>query len=255
MPVSRHESPASPCETMQVVLLRVGIDTGSGGIHGPLFRDGSFEYIPIPDRFGGRGVDERTYGNTLSRRGQRLVSYFPESRRTKMEDQSLHFDPEFETFTYGDPTRVKNSLSRLEAGSLLVFYAGLKGWDFHCPAALYIIGYFEVARAGFAGSFGSRELARLFRNNFHVRHRAVLEDQRDRLVLVKGGAGSRLLRKANCISSIGKNRSGGSLHRLSPEMQQVFGNFGGRTSLQRSPPRWVIHDFTERAAEYVRALR
>ena len=60
---------ASAVEAMQVVLLRVGIDTGSGGIHGPLFRDGSFEYIPIWDRFGGRGVDERTYGNTLSRKG------------------------------------------------------------------------------------------------------------------------------------------------------------------------------------------
>jgi hypothetical protein len=31
---------------MQIILLRVGIDTGSGGIHGPLFSDGSFEYIP-----------------------------------------------------------------------------------------------------------------------------------------------------------------------------------------------------------------
>ena len=39
---------------MQVVLLRVGIDTGSGGIHGPLFADGSFEYIPIPDGFKGK---------------------------------------------------------------------------------------------------------------------------------------------------------------------------------------------------------
>ena len=52
---------------MQVVLLRVGIDTGSGGIHGPLFSDGSFEYIPIPDSFRGKGVDKRTYGNTRGR--------------------------------------------------------------------------------------------------------------------------------------------------------------------------------------------
>ena len=49
---------------MQVVLLRVGIDTGSGSALGPLFKDGSFEYVPIPDRFNGCGVDERTYGNT-----------------------------------------------------------------------------------------------------------------------------------------------------------------------------------------------
>ena len=42
---------------MQVVLLRVGINTGCGGINGALFKDGSFEYIPIPD---GGGVDDRT---------------------------------------------------------------------------------------------------------------------------------------------------------------------------------------------------
>ena len=238
-----------------VVLLRVGVDTWSGGILGPLFRDGSFEYIPIPDRFRGRGVDERTYGNTKSRTGRRMVSYFPEPRRAKMEAQSIHFDPEFETFTYGDPTSPKASLRRLDEGSLLVFYAGLKGWDFDCAAALYIIGYFEVARAGVAASFGDEELTELFRNNFHVRHRHVFEDQRDRLVLVKGGAGSRLLRKAVRISSMGADSSGRSLHRLSPEMQQMFGDFGGRTSLQRSPPRRVTAGFTRRAAEFVRALR
>ena len=30
---------------MKAVLLRIGIDTGCGGIHGALFKDGSFEYI------------------------------------------------------------------------------------------------------------------------------------------------------------------------------------------------------------------
>ena len=46
---------------MKIVMLRVGIDTGSGGMHGPLFQDGTFEYIPIPDGF---RKDERTYGVT-----------------------------------------------------------------------------------------------------------------------------------------------------------------------------------------------
>ena len=107
---------------MRVVLLRVGIDTGSGGIHAPLFRDGSFEYIPIPDNFGGRGVDERTYGNTMSRNGQPLISHFPEHRRSKMRDKPMHFDPEFETFTYGDPIRggPKRSLANLDRGDILV---------------------------------------------------------------------------------------------------------------------------------------
>jgi hypothetical protein len=37
---------------MQVVLLRVGIDSGCGGIQGPLFEDGSFDFVCIPDNKG-----------------------------------------------------------------------------------------------------------------------------------------------------------------------------------------------------------
>src|ERR1017187_21515 len=232
---------------MQVVLLRVGIDTGSGGIHGPLFSDGSFEYIPIPDGFRGRGVNKRTYGNTSGRGGRRLVEYFPEARRERVLDQSIHFDPEFETFTYGDPTRPKASLRQLSEGGLLVFYAGLKGWDFDCVQALYIIGCFEVARAGLATSFSQAELAELFQNNFHVMHGDVFEDQKDRLVLVKGNANSRLLKKAVKISSVGTDKNGRALHRLAPEMQAVFGGFAGNTRIQRSPPRRVAPEFTQRA--------
>ncbi len=240
---------------MQVVLLRVGIDTGSGGIHGPLFRDGSFEYIPIPDCFGGKGVDKRTYGNTRGKRGQSLVEYFPETRRERVFNQSVHFDPEFEMFTYGDPTRPKAKLRQLSEGSLLVFYAGLKGWNFDCPPSLYIIGYFEVARAGLATSFTRAELTKMFQSNFHVMHGDVFDDQKDRLVLVKGNVNSRLLKKAVKISSVGTDRNGRSLHRLAPEMQAVFGGFGGSTSIQRSPPRWVAPEFTQRAARFISALR
>jgi hypothetical protein len=240
---------------MQVVLLRVGIDTGSGGTHGPLFIDGSFEYIPIPDRYGGKGVDKRTYGNTRGKGGRRLVDYFPEARREKILAQSVHFDPEFETFTYGDPTRPKASLRQLSEGSLLVFYAGLKGWNFDCPPALYIIGCFEVARAGLAASFSRAELRRMFPNNLHVMHSGVFKDQKDRLVLVKGNANSRLLKKAVKISSVGTDRNGRPLHRLAPEMQAVFGGFAGNTSIQRSPPRWVVPEFTQRAAHFISALR
>ena len=240
---------------MQVVLLRVGIDTGSGGILGPLFSDGSFEYIPIPDCFASKGVDKRTYGNTRGGRRGRLVDYFPEARRERLFDQPIHLDPEFETFTYGDPTPPKASLRRLDEGSLLVFYAGLKGWDFDCPAALYIIAYFEVARAGFATSFSQAELAELFQNNFHVMHGDVFKDQKDRLVLVKGNMRSRLLKKAARISAVGTDKSGRPLHRLALEMQEVFGGFGGNTSIQRSPPRWVTPEFTRTAAQFVLALR
>lgn len=240
---------------MQVVLLRVGIDTGSGGVLGPLFRDGSFEFIPIPDHFKKRGVDKRTYGNTRGRRRRSLVDYFPPRRRTKQFKQPIHFDPEFRTYTYGDPTRPKASLRKLSPGDLLVFYAGLEGWDHDCPPALYIIGYFEVMHAGRATEFTSAELRRYFRNNFHFMHKAVFADQRDRLVLVRGGQGSRLLKRAVRISIPGKDKRGRPLHVLSPEAQRIFGDFGGHTAIQRSPPRWVAPECTTSATRFVRSQR
>jgi hypothetical protein len=170
-------------------------------------------------------------------------------------DQPVHFDPEFETFTYGDPTRPKSSLRQLGEGSLLVFYAGLKGWNFDCPPALYSIGCFEVARAGLASAFSQAELVGMFQNNFHVMHPDVFEDQKDRLVLVKCSANSRLLKKAVKISSVGADKNGRPLHRLAPEMQAVFGGFEGKTSIQRSPPRRVAPEFTQSAAQFISTLR
>lgn len=98
---------------MNVVLVRVGIDTGCGGIHSPIFSNGEFEFVPIPDS---HSVDERTYGNAKGRAGRAFVEYFPDRKRDSMRSQSMHVDPEFETFTYGDPTPPKRNLSQLQPG-------------------------------------------------------------------------------------------------------------------------------------------
>jgi hypothetical protein len=239
---------------MRVAMLRIGIDAGSGGIQGPLFEDGSFDYVPIPDNFDGRGVDERTYGNTASLKGRRLVEYFPESRRAAMTDRPIHFDPEFETFTYGDPTPPKAGLRKLEPGDMLIFYCGLEGWDVKAEPALYLMGYFEIHAAGRPADFGDQGMRRLFGHNFHVRHPSVFERQREELVLVKGSATSRLLTKAVKISTTGRDRTGKPLKVLSPEMQRIFGTFDGRLSFQRSPTRWVDPAHAPRAISFMRSL-
>jgi len=43
----------------KAVLLRVGIDSGCGGIQSPLFDDGTFEFVCIPDN---KGVSIHKYG-------------------------------------------------------------------------------------------------------------------------------------------------------------------------------------------------
>jgi hypothetical protein len=242
----------------QVVLLRVGIDSGCGGIQGPLFKDGSFDFVCIPDN---QGVSVHTYGNMVGRNGKPLVGYFSESRQKDMAGQHVHLDPEFETFTYGDPTPPKRSLRHLRPGDFLVFYCGLQEWDTddgwnrgHRPA-LYLAGYFEVALAGMATDFEERVLRTEFQNNFHVRYPTLFKRQKKDLVLVKGRPSSRLFRKAYQISDEGRDRADKPLKVLSPTMQHVFGNFGGRISIQRSPPRWVEPTYVCRAIDYLRTLK
>jgi hypothetical protein len=240
-----------------VVLLRVGIDAGCGGIQGPLFKDGSFDFVCIPDN---KRVSIHTYGNMIGRDGKPLVGYFAEARRKIMADQHVHVDPEWETFTYGDPTPPKRSLRNLKPGDFLVFYCGLqewdaeRGWNGDRRPALYLAGYFEVELAGMAKDFDTKVLRDTLGQNFHVRYPAVFQRQKDALVLVKGGPGSRLLRKAHRISAEGQDRAGKPLKILSPEMQRVFGSFGGHVSIQRSPPRWVESEFVERAIGYIKGL-
>ncbi len=239
------------------VLLRVGIDAGCGGMQGPLFDDGTFEFVCIPD---GRGVSVHTYGTMIGRNGRPHLDYFSPSRQPQMAGQTIHLDPEFETFTYGDPTTPKRSLRNLRPGDFLVFYCGLQkwdsdcGWDCTCRPALYLTGFFKVALAGMACDFDRKTLKAEFGNNFHIRYRSVFERQKNNLVLVKGGPGSRLLRKAYQISEEGKDRAGKPLKVLSRKMQRLFGEFGGHISIQRSPPRWVEPRFVDKAIEFIQTL-
>ena len=92
---------------------------------GPLFADGSFEFAPIADS---TGLDERTYGNQVAHSTRGPLSAFLAGPSAAMHSKSMHVDPEFTSFTYGDPTPPKAGLRRLVAGDLLVFYAGLRGY-------------------------------------------------------------------------------------------------------------------------------
>ena len=237
----------------QVVLLRVGVDSGCGGIQGPLFDDGTFEFICIP---AGR-KDGDTYGSRVGRYGRPWLDFFPESQRLRVAKHCIHDDPEFETFTYGDPTRPKRSLRKLKRGDFLVLYCGLQQWDAENEfnddprPALYLAGYFEVEKVS-VGELDRNKLLKDFRNNYHVRHKAVFELDKERLIVIKGGPGSRLFRKAFKISSEGKNKLGKPLKVLSKEMRKIFGTFGGVNSIERSLPRWVKPAFVDGAIRFLK---
>jgi hypothetical protein len=234
---------------MKMALLRVGADSGNVGTQGPLFADGSFEFLPIPDKVG-----VATYGNTVGQKGQPLVHYFSTRRQARWRDRPMHDDPEFRSFTYGDPTPPKRGLRKLSPGDMLVFYAGLQGWDHESAPALYVVGYFLVEWAGLATQLTEPEVRTRFASNFHVANEDVFQRQRERLVLVKGGRGSRLLTRAVCISATGQNRAGKGLKVLSPEAKRVFGDFDGKDSIERSPTRWVHEGHVAGARDWVLSL-
>ncbi|MBO0734671.1 MAG: hypothetical protein J2P49_10230, partial [Methylocapsa sp.] len=59
----------------KALLLRVGMDLGTGGALGPIFPDGRFEYMPIPESEPAR--DPRQYSTLLGRQGRPRSDFLP----------------------------------------------------------------------------------------------------------------------------------------------------------------------------------
>ncbi|NKE35589.1 hypothetical protein GWG54_07125 [Natronococcus sp. JC468] len=142
---------------MTVVLAGVGADSTNLGALGPLYDDGRFEYVPIPEKT--RATDEtETLGSWPLRGGDGVAADLttriePQPVRggretvtgDELESWPLHRDPNFEALTYGEH-RTSGYVSRLRAlepGDVVGFYAGLRrpGGD---RAHRYLIGYVTV---------------------------------------------------------------------------------------------------------------
>ena len=219
---------------MQALFLRIGIDKGTDGCLAPIFKDLSFEYIPLSET--DKQTDEkRTYRNVIGRKGKSMAAYLPE----KVKSRKIHFDPEFETFTYGDKGSKTKWLKKLNQNDLLVFYAGLTPHNNdHHPEALYIIGYFTVAEVidfNVLSKEKKEEYCKKYPNNAHIKRYKDL----DGLIIVKGQNNSKLLNKAILISEPRLNKIGRKYHAVSKEME---GLIGIRGSIQRSIPPRMIKD-------------
>ena len=220
----------------KVLFLRVGIDLGCGGTLGPIFPDGTFEYVPIPEN--PQYVSPRSvyYHDLPARHGGTLAYYVPR----RYQEAAAHYDPEFETFTYGDPARNKRAqLLRLDDGDLLVFYAGLRPVESPTVSRLYIIGYFTVASVESVDgtdSWPPKEFPRLLRNAHLRRNRPD-----HGLVVVSGHArASKLLDRANAISD--------EVQRATPETEK---RLGIRGSLKRAIGRWVPSECIVNAVDWI----
>ena len=174
---------------MRSVAINVAANTNEPGVRGPLFSDGAFEYVPIPESEPTRPVATvPTYADLD------LTTDVPADYRS----HPVHLDPEFaeypgcERYTYGDPNGVKaGPILDLSAGDVLLFYATLSTDgdrpDWAPPEwGAFLIGQFRLARDPMTGEQyrdlpTDAEPRAVFANNAHVKR-----DPFDARVLVHG---------------------------------------------------------------------
>lgn len=220
----------------KILFLRVGIDRGCGGTLSPRFADGTFEYVPIPESRelrDGKGV---AYTDLRGRHGGTLDQY-------SGSDGFTHYDPEFETFTYGEPNEPKRSqLLKLGAGDVLAFYAGFQGPGID-KGTCCVIGFLSVCavhRPHANEPWPPASLASLHRNA-HFRRK----NPEPSLVVVEGDPTvSRLFSVAPILSD--------KHQRVLPELEGVIG-FDG--SVMRAIGRWVPDSHAESAFNWLMSAR
>ncbi len=156
---------------MRIYLVNVGANSSHNQLFSPLFEDGTFEFLPIPE--GTRNLEK-------SRRAvyyRDLRSYYKPDRSLlcyvprEMWGVACHNDPDFEAFTYGDSgTNGRSSaLAHLRRGDGLLFLARLEcsvGGKRTRQPGFYLIGGLWVDHVRFVtlNSHGREKFA----NNAHV---------------------------------------------------------------------------------------
>ncbi|MFW5919999.1 MAG: hypothetical protein ACOCSF_07395, partial [Halanaeroarchaeum sp.] len=146
---------------MTVVLAGIGGDQSNISRNLPLYDDGTFEYVPIPEKTA-ETEESATFGTWELRKGGVAADLLSKIRPAPGRDASwitdpgriadwpLHRDPNFDALTYGEHRgsvdrrqRYVPFLETLDPGDVVGFYAGLTpvaGGDPH----RYLIGYFTV---------------------------------------------------------------------------------------------------------------
>ncbi len=144
----------------QIAIINVGMSTAYG-IPGPLFKGGTFRFVPIPE----------SYPSSLT------LTYADLGLSKWVIDPQVgvHNDPEFDTMTYGDykyredgtrNIRVSNAL-KLRPKDFLFFFASLANKKYRRMGralGMFLIGFFEIRRV-FA--YDEAKISTLTKKNAH----------------------------------------------------------------------------------------
>jgi hypothetical protein len=186
-------------------ILHVGCrKNGEGGFNGPVYGNGTFRYVPIPE---GEKATERcwTYAEL------QLEDVLPKPWK---HGKYAHYDPEFRDFTYGEPNTRKHGLRlrfarHLKEGDFLFFISSLtyrqtadtlKQADVVDDWAYYLIGFLNLAEDPInVPNPIPNDIRARFPNNAHIRRNEV-----DPLLIFPGTragrSASRLVLRARAIS-------------------------------------------------------
>ncbi|MFO7834886.1 MAG: hypothetical protein R6V31_12785 [Halohasta sp.] len=213
------------------IAINVAANTNLPGVRGPIYPDGRFVYLPIPEREP-TAKPVPTYSDLLAE-----LDPLPVSVDDALGDRRVHLDPEFaeyptcSRYTYGDEHGVKaGPLAELEPGDSLYFYATLARHDH--PAGIdagppvdwvapdwgaYLIGEFRVDRVYDAAACESLTefAAHGVDSNAHCKR-----DPFDAKVLVVGTDDSRLFDRAVPLST---SDSGSTANRLVTDLSNDSG--------------------------------
>jgi len=158
----------------KVAIINVGVNRShwNKGLISPLFDDGTYEYLPIPEEGYGEYRDcpnLKTYAE-LFKGKKNILDIIPE----KWHDVRTHHDPEFETYTYGDSPdspegRVRGrALKELkEKGALLFFFCRLTKTE-GGEGRPYFFGFFEIESCQPGVKESSSELLHIYGKNAHI---------------------------------------------------------------------------------------
>ncbi|MFP4188406.1 MAG: hypothetical protein ACLFR5_03245 [Halobacteriales archaeon] len=183
-----------------IVLSGVAADTTNASPVPRLYKDGGFDYVPIPEESRNATTETRTYADVSVRDGTAagyLDAVYPGGGDDAVEGDALasfpvHHDPNFDALTYGErrPAYVER-LRRLEGGDAVVFYTGLRSDDTD-GLHRYAIGYLVVDEVVYFEALDDETARRRIREhpeNAHAKRFAATGEVDDNLVVVDGRDG------------------------------------------------------------------
>jgi len=227
---------------VKALLLPVGLDKQSAGAYGPIFEDGSFEYIPKPAD--NESAGRVTYNNRLGRKRLPLAVYLPRTLKNAAIDEN----PDFKAYQYNVDPSLWVFLRPLLRGDLLVFCAGLQ--PFHTDVyrtGLYIIGYFTAKDVVAFDDLAQVDEQR--HSNQIVQGDAKSRDTPGVTLVVGDDEHSKLLDTAVPLADyvVNHDKGAGAKFSSSDEMVEFIGLPG--TINNSDPPIWIVDQ------EYIKNLK